>query len=59
MPHLLAAALTTTGDHRLRSMACDACWYLLARGDTRTAHGLASSLREHCAIGSATTIGTP
>ena len=28
-------------------MACDACWYLLARGDSRTAHDLAASLRQH------------
>ena len=42
MPHLLAA----TGNPDLRLMACDACWYLLARGDTRTAHDLAAGLRE-------------
>jgi hypothetical protein len=47
MPHLLAADLATTDNPALRWMACDACWYLLARGDTRTAHDLAASLRQH------------
>ena len=28
-------------------MACNACWYLLSRGDTRAAHDLASDLRQH------------
>ena len=44
MPHLLAADLAATGSPGLRWMACNACWYLLARGDTRTAHDLASGL---------------
>ena len=47
MPHLLAANLAATGNPDLRWMACNACYYLLARGDIRTAHGLASDLREH------------
>ena len=47
MPHLLAANLATTGSPGLRRMACNACWYLLARGDARTAHSLASDLRQH------------
>jgi tetratricopeptide (TPR) repeat protein len=47
MPHLLAAGLATTSNRSLRSMACDACWYLLARGDIHTAHNLTSDLREH------------
>ena len=47
MPHLLAADLAATGSPGLRGMACNACWYLLARGDTRTAHDLAADLREH------------
>ncbi len=47
MPHLLAAGLAATGNPDLRWMACDACWYLLARGDTRTVHDLASDLRAH------------
>ena len=44
MPHLLAADLAATDSRDLRWMACNACWYLLARGDTRTAHDLASGL---------------
>jgi hypothetical protein len=47
MPHLLAADLASTGNPRLRWMACNACWYLLARGDIRTAHDLATDLRQH------------
>jgi TIR domain/Tetratricopeptide repeat/NB-ARC domain len=42
MPHLLAADLAATDNPRLRWLACDACWYLLSRGDTRSAHDLAS-----------------
>jgi len=44
MPHLLAANLTATRSPDLRLMACNACEYLLARGDTRTCHDLASDL---------------
>ena len=47
MPHLLAADLAATGSSDLRWMACDACWYLMARGDTRTARDLAVDLRQH------------
>jgi tetratricopeptide (TPR) repeat protein len=47
MPHLLSADLAATGSPGLRWMACNACWYLLARGDTRTAHDLATDLRQH------------
>jgi Domain of unknown function (DUF4062)/Tetratricopeptide repeat/NB-ARC domain len=46
MPHLLAADLAATGSSGLRWMACNACWYLLARGDTRTAHDLAAHLSQ-------------
>jgi hypothetical protein len=46
MPHLLAVGSAATSNLRLRLMACDACWYLLSRGDTRTAHDLAQELRE-------------
>jgi TIR domain/Tetratricopeptide repeat/NB-ARC domain len=46
MPHLLAANLAATGNRDLRWMACDACMYLLSRGDTRAAHDLASDLRQ-------------
>jgi tetratricopeptide (TPR) repeat protein len=47
MPHLLAADLAATTNADLRRMAGRACWYLLARGDTRTAYDLASDLRQH------------
>ena len=47
MPHLLAADLASTENRSLRWMACNACWYLLARGDTRTAQDLARNLRDH------------
>jgi Domain of unknown function (DUF4062)/Tetratricopeptide repeat/NB-ARC domain len=47
IPHLLAANPAATGSPGLRWMACNACWYLLARGDTRTAHDLACDLRQH------------
>jgi DNA-binding XRE family transcriptional regulator len=45
MPHLLAAALAGTGNPGLRQLACRGCRYLIARGDTRTAVGLAGDLR--------------
>ncbi|HEX3961162.1 MAG TPA: FxSxx-COOH system tetratricopeptide repeat protein, partial [Trebonia sp.] len=47
LPHLLAADLASTDNHSLRWMACNACCYLLARGDTRTARDLAANLRDH------------
>jgi hypothetical protein len=47
MPHLLAADLAATGSPALRQLACDACTYLMTRGDTRTAHDLASDLLQH------------
>ena len=46
MPHLLHADLAATGNPGLRQLACHACWYLIARGDTRTAFGLAGDLRQ-------------
>ena len=46
VPHLLAADLTAAESHRLRQLACDACHYLMARGDTRIAYQLASDLRQ-------------
>jgi hypothetical protein len=46
MPHLLAADLAATDNSGLRQRACDACYYLVARGDTRVGHDLASHLRE-------------
>jgi hypothetical protein len=47
IPHLLFADVAATDNPGLRWMACNACWYLLARGDTRTAHDLAGDLRQH------------
>ncbi len=47
MPHLLAAGPAATASPGLRRTACDACEYLMARGDTRTAHDLAADLRQH------------
>jgi hypothetical protein len=47
MPHLLAADLADADSPDLRRMACNACRYLLSRGDTRTAHDLAADLRQH------------
>ena len=47
MPHLLATDLVGTSNPDLRWMACNACWYLLSRGDTRTGHDLASDLYQH------------
>jgi tetratricopeptide (TPR) repeat protein len=46
MPHLLAADLAATDSRGLRWMACNACWYLIARGDTRTTHDLAAQLHQ-------------
>ena len=46
MPHVLAADLAATDSAALRSLACDACWYLIVRGDTRPGHDLASDLRQ-------------
>jgi tetratricopeptide (TPR) repeat protein len=46
MPHLLAADLTATEKSGLRWMACNACWYLLARGETLASHDLARDLRQ-------------
>jgi DNA-binding phage protein len=47
VPHILAAELAVAGNPALRQLACDACEYLMARGDTRLAHDLASDLRQH------------
>jgi hypothetical protein len=46
VPHLLAADLAAAERHRLRQLACNACQYLMARGDTRIAYELASDLRQ-------------
>ena len=44
MPHLLAADLAATTNPALRSLACEACWYLRVRGDIRSGHDLADHL---------------
>jgi len=46
MPHLLAADLAVTASRDLRRMACDACWYLLARGDIPTGCDVARDLHQ-------------
>ncbi len=46
MPHLLAADLAATGNLDLRSMACDACAYLLARGENRAGYDFAAHLHQ-------------
>ena len=46
MPHVLAADLAATDSPALRELARHACWYLIERGDTRTAHDLVSGLRQ-------------
>jgi hypothetical protein len=47
VPHLLAADLAATTNPDLRSTACNACRYLMYRGDTRTAYDLALELLRH------------
>jgi Tetratricopeptide repeat/Domain of unknown function (DUF4062)/NB-ARC domain len=47
VPHLLAADLGATTSPDLRSTACKACEYLMARDDTRAAHDLAAELLHH------------
>ena len=44
MPHLRAADLPGTENPDLRLAACNACWYLLARGDAHSAEELTSQL---------------
>jgi hypothetical protein len=46
MPHVLAADLASADNPALRQLACNACTYLLVRGDARTGHELASGLRQ-------------
>jgi transcriptional regulator with XRE-family HTH domain len=46
-PHVLAADLAATDSPALRELARHTCWYLIERGDTRTAHDLVSGLRQH------------
>jgi hypothetical protein len=44
IPHLMCADLAGTTNLGLRAQACDACRYLLARGDARTSRDLATQL---------------
>jgi hypothetical protein len=44
LPHLLAADLAATTNRNLRWLACDASWYLLARGDVASSYNLAGYL---------------
>jgi hypothetical protein len=44
-PHVLAADLAGTDNPGLRELARYTCWYLIERGDTRTAHDLVAGLR--------------
>jgi len=45
-PHVLAADPAATGNPALRELAGHTCFYLIERGDIRTAHDLASDLRQ-------------
>jgi transcriptional regulator with XRE-family HTH domain len=45
MPHVLAADLAATDSPALRELVRRACWYLIERGDARTARDLLSNLR--------------
>jgi hypothetical protein len=44
MPHLLALASASTANPSMRTLACDACWYLQSRGDARSSYDLADRL---------------
>lgn len=46
MPHMLAADLAATDNPALRELVRRACWYLIDRGDARTAQDLMSNLRQ-------------
>jgi transcriptional regulator with XRE-family HTH domain len=46
MPHVLAANLAATDSAALRELMRRACWYLIERGDARTARDLMSNLRQ-------------
>lgn len=41
LPHILAIEPSASRDPGLRSLACNATWYLLKRGDTRSGYDLA------------------
>jgi hypothetical protein len=46
LPHLLALDPAASPSTDLRDLACDAAWYLRARGDARAAHDLARQLSQ-------------
>ena len=46
LPHILAIDPATSGDPDVRSLACNATWYLLMRGDIRGGHDLARHLHQ-------------
>ena len=45
-PHVLAADLAATDSPALSELARHTCWYLIERGDTRTAHDLVNGLHQ-------------
>ncbi|GAB3842122.1 FxSxx-COOH system tetratricopeptide repeat protein [Dactylosporangium cerinum] len=47
LPHLLAVEPARSDDPMLRQMICDACWYLLARGDATSAEEIAEELHRY------------
>ena len=47
MPHMLAADLAATSSRTCAGWPAMRAWYLLARGDARPAHDLATDLRQH------------
>jgi hypothetical protein len=46
LPHILAIDPAMSSDSQVRSLACNASWYLLKRGDTRSGHDLAGHLHQ-------------
>lgn len=44
LPHILAIDPAASNDPAVRELACNATWYLLMRGDTRSGHDLARHL---------------
>jgi len=45
-PHVLAADLAATDSPALRELVRYTCWYLIERGDARSAHDLVNGLRQ-------------
>jgi transcriptional regulator with XRE-family HTH domain len=45
-PHVLAADLAATANPAVRELARHTCWYLIERGDARTAHDLVNGLHQ-------------